>query len=393
MNSNGAHPHIVFAGGVTAGHLLPGLIVARRLAEEIPESRITFAGCGREFEWRNVVAAKFDYLAVPCRPLPRRLRQAAAFLMQNLAGYRQALRFLADQSVSAVVGLGGYASIPMARAAIRRDVPLILLEQNVLPGRATRWLAPSATLVCTAFEQARQFLSPRSVVRVTGNPIRAGLVRLALAASASGSNGKQLPRRPLGPSRVETNGRDAKGLLLVIGGTSGARSLNENVPGALHKVRNRLRGWRIVHQSGQADLRATRQRYRKLGLEACVSPFIVDMTGVLAQTKLAICRSGGTTLSELAAAGVPAILVPYPHAADDHQRKNADVFTSARACLTLDERELNGELDDHLAGAVSILLNDSRRRAAMSGAMRRLAQPDATWDVATVIRQVAASVA
>jgi len=388
MKSNGAHPHIVFAGGGTGGHLFPGLAVAERLAGDVPHVRITFAGTGREFEWRHVAAAGFEYLRLQCRPLPRRLREVFPFLTNNFTGYRKAGRFLSGQPVSAVVGLGGYGSVPMARAAIRRSVPLVLLEQNAVPGRATRWLAPAAALVCTAFEQAHRYLGPRCSVRVTGNPIRAGFTRRLVALGALAVN-HQGDIRAAVASRA-SNGDMRSKLLLVLGGSNGARSLNQHVPAALSIVRERLRGWSIVHQSGQADFEPTRRLYAKLGLKATVLPFVADVPSVLARADLAVCRAGGTTLAELAATGVPAILLPYPYAADDHQRKNADVFTKSGGCVTLDERELPGRLEAHLADAIALLLGDSAKRTAMSQSIRCLAQPDATWDVASMIRQVAA---
>ena len=395
MTSTGPHPHIVFAGGGTGGHLFPGLAVAQRLTGDVPQIQITFAGSGRQFERRQVAAAGFEYLPLPCHPLPRKLRDVFPFVTDNLHGYREARQFLGGQRVSAVVGLGGYASVPMARAAIRRGVPLVLLEQNAVPGRATRWLAPAAALVCTAFAEAGRSLGSRCAVRVTGNPLRPHFTRRLPAEEARAANGR---RRVHGahtsPSPVDSsnrsNGDNRSKVLLVVGGTGGARSLNQNVPWAIHKVGAALRGWKIAHQSGSAELDATRELYRKLGLKATVVPFIANMPQVLGQVDLVICRAGGTTLAELAATGVPAILLPYPLAADDHQRKNADVFSGADACLTLDERELPGRIDDHLAGAVALLTGNPAKRAAMAEAMRGLALPDATWDVATMVRQVAA---
>lgn len=395
MTSTGPHPHIVFSGGGTGGHLFPGLAVAQRLLGDVPEAEITFAGSGRPFERRQVTAAGFEYLPLPCHPLPRTLRDVFPFVTDNLHGYREARRFLDGRRVSAVVGLGGYASVPMARAAIRSGVPLVLLEQNAVPGRATRWLAPAAALVCTAFAEAGHSLGSRCAVRVTGNPIRPHFTRRLPAAQAGGTNGRPSASgsngssSPVDPSN-RSNGHDRPKVLLVVGGTAGARSLNENVPGALHKVGAGLGGWKIAHQSGSDELEATRERYRKLGLRAAVVPFIANMPQVLDRTDLVICRAGGTTLAELAATGVPAILLPYPFAADDHQRRNADVFSAAGACLTLDERELPGNIDDHLAGAVALLAGNPAKRAAMREAMRGLALPDATWDVATMVRQVAA---
>jgi len=367
------HPiHIVFAGGGTGGHLFPGLAVAERIVADEPSTRITFVGSGKRFEREHVTAAHFDYLATPCRPRPKRPRDTLPFLVENLAGYLVAARFLREEQAAAVVGLGGYASVPLARAATRYGIPLVLLEQNALPGRATRWLARWATSVCLAMEEARAGLKCRCPVRVTGTPIRTGFTQTPVAPADT---------IPLDPDTSNTQ-------LLVLGGSSGARSLNENVPRALYKIRSRLAGWRLVHQSGPAGLEATQRLYRKLGLEADVVSFIADMPKVLRQTGLVVCRAGGTTLAELAALGVPALLLPYPHATDDHQRRNADLLTTSGGSITLDERELAGRFDDHLAGAISGLLADPLGRARMSAAMRRLARPNAATDVAHLIRSL-----
>ena len=217
-------------------------------------------------------------------------------------------------NVAGVVGLGGYASVPMGRAAARRRLPLVLLEQNVVLGKANRWLSRFASLVCTSFEQTEQQIRSRCPVRWTGNPIRsfeAG--RFSPLVSISGLSRPAAPR------------------LIVLGGSGGARSLNENVPRALYKIRHLLTGWEILHQSGEADVEATRELYRKFALEARVEAFWPDLPVLLAGSSLAICRAGGTTLAELSAAATPAVLLPYPHAADDHQRKNADIFVAAGA--------------------------------------------------------------
>jgi len=357
--------HIVFTGGGTGGHLFPALAVATTLGREVSRLRITFAGSGKEFERRHVLAAKLEYLALRCRPVPRRLHQVLSFVSDNLAGYRTARRFLREQHVAAVVGLGGYASAPMARAATAEKIPLILLEQNVVPGKATRWMARRATLVCTAFEQTGRQLRRRCPWRVTGTPIRDGFARRRAAAWPENR-------------------------LLVLGGSGGARSLNENVPRALYKVGSRLTGWWIVHQSGGRDLDATRRLYLKLGLRATVTDFLGDMPGELTAADLAVCRSGGTTLAELAAAGVPAVLLPYPYAAGDHQRKNAELYAAAGGSRLLGNREMAHRLDDHLASVLSELLDAPAQRAAMSSAMRRLARPHAAADVAALILEVIA---
>ena len=356
-------PHIVLTGGGTGGHLFPGLAVARQLVDKLPDVQITFVGSGKRFERDHVGREGFEYVAVPCRPLPRRARDAFSFFADNVAGYLAARSLLAEQQVAAVVGLGGFASVPTGRAAIRRRLPLILLEQNAVPGRATRWLARSASRVCVAFAAARSKLPGRAEIDVTGNPIRTGF--------------------------PQTRGSSPNSSLLVLGGTNGARSLNENVPRALYKIRTKLGPRQILHQSGEPDLDATRQLYCKLGLAATVVPFIADMPEVLSGSHLAVCRAGGTTLAELAAAGLPAILLPYPHATDDHQRKNADVLSHAGGAITVDPRELPGRTDDHLAQTISQLLDNPAQWGRMSAAMVRMARPNAAADVAHIVLEAA----
>jgi UDP-N-acetylglucosamine--N-acetylmuramyl-(pentapeptide) pyrophosphoryl-undecaprenol N-acetylglucosamine transferase len=355
---------VFFAGGGTAGHLFPGLAVADRLAELLPDAQITFVGSGKRSERGHVMSAGFDYLALPCRPAPRRLGEWFSSLLENYAGYRTALRILDEDSASIVVGLGGYASVPMARAAARRNIPLVLIEQNALAGRATRWLAGSAMMVCASFDEVRATLPPKCNILMTGNPLRREFEGCS----------------PSDPT--------VKRQIVVLGGSQGARALNENVPRALYKNRAQLAGWQIVHQSGEADCPSTAELYQKLGLEARVVPFLTDVPMTLASTGLAVCRAGGTTLAELAATGVPAVVVPYPHATDDHQQKNAAVLAAAGAALVVDERWSSTRLDDHLTQAIAQLLASPEKRRQMSAAMTRWARPNAARDVAALLREL-----
>jgi UDP-N-acetylglucosamine--N-acetylmuramyl-(pentapeptide) pyrophosphoryl-undecaprenol N-acetylglucosamine transferase len=177
--------------------------------------------------------------------------------------------------------------------------------------------------------------------------------------------------------------------LVVLGGSGGARTLNQSVPPALYQARAYLSNWTVVHQSGAGDLESTESLYRAAGIRARVVPFITNLSAVLAGSDLAISRAGGTTLAELAVLGVPAILIPYPHAADDHQRRNAEVFAAAGAAVLIDQRESGGNLDRHLAAWLALTAGDDARRAGMSQAMRSLSLPDASWDIAKMIRDLA----
>jgi UDP-N-acetylglucosamine--N-acetylmuramyl-(pentapeptide) pyrophosphoryl-undecaprenol N-acetylglucosamine transferase len=176
---------------------------------------------------------------------------------------------------------------------------------------------------------------------------------------------------------------------LVIGGSGGAKSLNENVPKALYKLRDLLNGWQIVHQTGAGDAGKTRELYRKLALPAIAVPFVENMPAVMRRTAVAVCRAGGSTLSELAATGLPAVLVPYPHASSNHQRLNAEVIAAAGGARIVDERDTTGRLDDAIADALGHLLADSLLRQKMSAAALHLARPEAARRVARMIYELA----
>jgi UDP-N-acetylglucosamine--N-acetylmuramyl-(pentapeptide) pyrophosphoryl-undecaprenol N-acetylglucosamine transferase len=348
--------HIVFAGGGTLGHLFPGLAVAEQLALAEPSARITFAGSARERERKLVCAHGFEYFPVACRAWPRQPWAAGRFIAGNAAGFLSARRFLRRQRVAAVVGLGGFVSAPVAKAAEYRKLPLVLLEQNAFPGRVNRWLAPRATLVCAAFDSVRSWLPRRVKLLVTGTPVRSDFARCM----------------EVEPARER--------LLVVLGGSRGAESLNQAVPQFAGRIVEA--GWRIVHQSGEMDAEGTRARYRSCGAAAEVVPFIDDMPGLLARAGLAICRAGGTTLAELAVTGTPALACPYPHATDDHQRRNALEFAAAGACIVVDQGETN---DSRFGAVVSTLIADAVQRERMSRAMRSLARPESAGRIAELV--------
>ena len=389
--------HLVFAGGGTAGHLFPGLAVAEQLIATIPRLHISFCGGGKALERQAVRAAGFDYLTLPVQPLPRRARDAIAFVVDNLAGYLAASRILQEQPVAAVVGLGGYASVPMAHAAIRRGVPLILLEQNAIPGKATRWLARRASLVCTSFHETWAHLRCTCPVRCTGNPVRRGFLtanrlqsRLAEVAATLDRAKKEAATLQKGIATYNSAENRLK-QILVLGGSGGARSLNESVPRALYRIRTQLADWQILHQSGDAGLPLAESLYRKFGLPAKVVPFLENMPAALAATDLAICRAGGSTLAELAVARVPAVLIPFPNATDGHQLANARLYATQGGCVTIDERSASGSLDDQLADILCFLLANDSLLGRMAEAMHHMAAPRAAEHVAELIWSIASS--
>ncbi len=366
-HANSRSVHVVFSGGGTGGHLFPGIAVATELVRLYPAMRITFVGRGSAFERGEVEKAGFEFKYIDAKPLPRRPWHAVGFITNQVACAREASRFLKREQVSLVIGLGGYASVPVARCAASQGIPLVLMEQNRIPGRANRWLSSSASLVCSAFEVTVPWKCD-CPVRVTGNPVRRGFIEAHGFCDAPEVACATHQRR-----------------VVILGGSQGAQSLNEQVPRALYKVGRIARDWQIIHQSGQVQVDAVRTLYRKLGLTAQVHPFVHNLPAVLAATDLVISRAGGTTLAELAASATPALLIPYPHATNDHQRQNADLFVMAGAALLVDVRDASSRLDNRVAEVLRDLMDDRITRTNMSNAMRNLARPKAGNEIALAI--------
>jgi UDP-N-acetylglucosamine--N-acetylmuramyl-(pentapeptide) pyrophosphoryl-undecaprenol N-acetylglucosamine transferase len=373
----GTAPHVLFAGGGSAGHLFPGLAVAEHLQRTMPQVEITFAGSGKTRERHTVRSAGFQYLNVPSQPAPHTPIQALRFVTDNVAGYCASRWMLREQQVSLVVGLGGYTSASVVRAAVARGIPIVLLEQNAIPDRTTRWLSRSAAMVCAAFEQVRPHLHVQAPVTVTGNPVRPAFEQLFRRQSTPSSATTVPAALPLLPRTQKR--------LVVLGGGGGARSLNESVPAALKRLGDQLHDWQIVHQTGEGQLQETQARYEQCGVNALAVTFIDEIASVLFASDLAVCRAGGTTLAELALAGTPAVVVPFPQAADDHQTANAKAVAAAGACRMIDELSQEGALDAALAREIAPLLSEGQLRAEMARAMLRTARPQAAEEIAAVI--------
>ena len=351
--TSGAAPAVVIAGGGTGGHLFPGLAVAEALTGR--GLGVTFVGTAGGIEVREVPAAGYPLRLVPGQQLrggggARAIRGVGA----TFRGVRHARALLRELAPRLVVGVGGYASVAVVLAARLGRIPAVLLEQNVVPGAANRMLGRFTSRICLGFaEAASYFPAGRSVH--TGNPIRRGI----LAAG---------PRRP-----------SSRRGLLVVGGSQGAHRLNEAMTSAAALLGADLEGVDLVHQTGVTDRDAVAARYAALGMDARVEAFLGDMGPVYAATDVVLGRAGAMTCAELTAVGLPAILVPYPFAADDHQRHNAEVLVRAGAAMMILDRDLDGE---RLATALRSLLGDADRHAAMATAARALGRPQAAERVA-----------
>ena len=358
-------PLYLFAGGGTGGHLFPGLSVAAALLIQDPAARMQFVGSERSLERALVIQHGFDHRTLPSEPLTKLWRRPWSFVWRNLKAYRIAREWLKQDRPAAVVGLGGFASAPVVLAAHRLGIPTLLLEQNSIPGRSTRWLSRWARVVCLSYPQSVACFDCRIATRLTGNPIRTEIADLARL------------------ERVEST----RPTLLVLGGSQGAQALNAAILELLKSQPQLFKGWNIVHQTGAAQCAAVLQQYQALSISADVAPFFHDLDSRYQSATLVISRAGATTLAELACAGIPAILVPYPSAADNHQWHNAQAFEDAGAARTCKQGETPQATAAELMKQLNGLVTDAKLRAEMSEAMRSLAHPTATDQVIEALLQ------
>jgi UDP-N-acetylglucosamine--N-acetylmuramyl-(pentapeptide) pyrophosphoryl-undecaprenol N-acetylglucosamine transferase len=283
---------------------------------------------------------------------------ARGFALLPLAAL-DAWRLLSKWRPDVVVGVGGFASGPVLMLAAIRGYPTMLLEQNALPGITNRLLARVVRVAAVTFEEALRFFPGTGFV--SGNPVRPEFFRQQKEAD----------------DRLDSPPHAAR--ILIFGGSQGAHAINLAMVAAAARLAAANTRVAITHQTGERDVERVRAAYLAAGLEARVEAFLYEMDREMSEADLVICRAGATTLSELAAAGRPAILVPLPTATDDHQRRNADVIARMGGAAVIEEHELTG---DRLADLVLALTRDTTRRAEMSRAIRAFARPDAASKIA-----------
>ena len=342
---------LVMAGG-TGGHIYPGLAVADELRNR--GWHVVWLGNADGMEARIVPSRGYDLQSIRFTALRGKgLLRKLMLPLNLLRGFRQALAVLGRVQPQVVLGLGGYVTFPGGMMAALRGIPLVLHEQNSVAGLANRVLARVADRVLAGFPGAL------TGAHWTGNPVRADIA--ALPEPAERFAGRSGPLK-----------------LLVVGGSLGAQALNETVPQALSLIPDALRP-QVTHQAGERNQAALEAAYAKAGVDATLVPFIDDMAGAYAQADLVICRSGALTVAELAAAGVGAILVPFPHAVDDHQTGNARFLADAGGAVLMPQDTLNPQ---SLAALLRSL--DRTRLLDMAQCARAQARPSATAEVADI---------
>jgi UDP-N-acetylglucosamine--N-acetylmuramyl-(pentapeptide) pyrophosphoryl-undecaprenol N-acetylglucosamine transferase len=357
---------VVIAGGGTGGHLYPGIAVAQAIAATGGE--VVFVGTERGLETRLVPKAGFQLELIKVSGLKRMGLGGTLRGLQRLpSAFLAARRILRRLRPDVVLGVGGYASGPLVLVAALSGYPTAVQEQNSVPGFTNRMLGRFVRRVFVALDEAAPAFARRKVRR-TGNPVRRALVERAAAFA----------------------GRDATAAksILILGGSQGSHAVNELASGMVRVLDARGRPLPIVHQTGPDEHERMQVHYAAFGYgdRVQVRAFIDDMPAALADAQLVVARAGALTLAELAIMRRPAILIPLPTAADDHQTINAFAFQRAGAALMLPQQEASAT---RLADLVEGILGDPARHAAMAEAMGTLARPQATEDVVSELRAIA----
>lgn len=341
---------VVFFGGGTGGHLTPGLALADGLAAlPSPGVKPVFFPGKRLSGKAYGLARTFQFNALPIAQ-PGRL--PIGFLRDALGQVAPLRRYLAARPVAACIGLGGYVSLPGILAAKLNGLPVFLMEQNAVAGRVNRWLLPWVDAIFTSFPETRG-LSRRHKIVFTGNPVRPVFQAL---------------RTPPWEREIQN-----KATIVILGGSQGAKALNEALVEALPGLAGLRARLHFVHAAGP-DHEWVARSYRQWGLSADVAAFFPDLGRRMADADLALSRAGGSTLAELLMLGIPSVLVPYPHARDDHQAANAACLEAAGAAVVCPQSDLDGQAITSWVQSLVAQPDPWRKRADNS---YRLSRPDA----------------
>lgn len=343
--------NVAIAGGGTGGHLFPGIALAEAFRMKNPKNEILFVGVGNPFEKAALKRAGYPQRTVAIEGIKGRSlwAKARAGLKIPVALF-QAAGILSEMRADLVVGVGGYAAGPVAMAAWVKKIPVVICEQNTVPGITNRLLFPVARRVYLSFEATRGRIDPEKK-RISGNPIRQSILE---------GGDAQTPEK--------------KGFtILVVGGSQGAHAINLAFVSAAQQLRKKER-FCIVHQTGAADRDTVARAYARAGIDAEVKAFYHDMATRYRRADLVVCRAGATTVAELTALGKAALFVPYPYAADNHQEFNARALVDAGAAQMVCERDLSGA---ELAERLDRLAENPVMLADMAARSKTLGKPEA----------------
>jgi UDP-N-acetylglucosamine--N-acetylmuramyl-(pentapeptide) pyrophosphoryl-undecaprenol N-acetylglucosamine transferase len=360
-----SEPTFVFAGGGTGGHLFPALAIAEEVRKKLPKARIVFVGTNDKIEARVVPPSGFEFATIWISGFHRSVRLSnLLFPLKVIVSFVQSFFLLRKLKPLVVVGTGGYVCGPIGLVAAMLGIPLVLHESNSYPGLTTRLLARRASTVFIAFDATRTWISSAREMQTIGTPVRA-----LLFLESRNEAFRYFTMNP------------ARRTLLVVGGSLGASSINNAVAAIVRELESM--NIQLIWQTGLADYErlATLSKSSSIWIGA----FVDRMELAYAAADLVVSRAGATTIAELTALGKPAILVPYPYAAADHQTINATTLVEKGAAVMIRDGELNRSLKHNIIE----LLNDEKKRNHMSTASKSLGKPDASARIASRILELA----
>ena len=348
---------LLIAGGGTGGHLFPGIAVAEEFLSRDSRHEVLFVGTEAGIESRTLPGSGYELRTITTSGIRGKggLAKAKSIALLLFA-YAQSRQIMREFKPDLVLGVGGYASGPVVLASRGMQIPRYVHEQNAIPGFTNKILARVAVKVFISLEESRQFF-PKDTTLLTGNPLRRQILD-TLDDTA-----------PHAPRRTQDNFH-----LLVFGGSRGARAVNLAIVTALPRLKALGNKLTVTHQTGSDDLELVREGYKRADLPGEVIPFIHNMAAEYRKADLIVCRAGATTIAEITACGKGCIFIPFPHAVDDHQRRNAEALLKEQAGFMLTERELTG---DSLGELIFDLANDPERVAEVARNARRIARLDA----------------
>ena len=355
--------NVLISGGGTGGHIFPALSIAGAIRRRHPQARILFVGALGRMEMERIPEAGYDLIGLPVSGFDRRRPWRNIRVLWRLwKSMRKARRIIADFRPDIAIGVGGYASGPTLKAAQRAGIPTLLQEQNSYAGVTNKLLAKKAKAICVAYEGMDRFF-PAQTITLTGNPVRADIIDSSIS--------REEAKRQLGFD-------PGKPLVAVVGGSLGARTLNQAIAEGMQPIT--AAGASLLWQCGKHY--APRFRHLADGLnDIAITDFISRMDLVYRAADIIVSRAGAGTISELQIAGTPAILVPSPNVAEDHQRHNAEALSSRGAAILI----LDKDAPTQLVEQITALINDPTRRENLSRRIRKMALPDASDNIASII--------
>ena len=362
---------VLIAGGGTSGHINPAIAIADRLRELDPQSEIEFCGTQRGIESDTVPRSGYVLHPIRARGMPLRpsIKMAKA-IWDFAAGRKACISLIRTFKPDVVVGTGGYVCTPLVAAAYHENIPVLLHEQNAFPGRSNRLMSRKASVVCTSFAGMEADFSKAKAVVFTGNPVKKVFFETTHEAA-----------------RRELNIPDDIVLLLAMGGSLGARTINQSVAALAEMVADQK--IRIILSAGKQQFAAMNESFAATNDKMEIREYIYEPQIYMAAADLVICRAGAITCAEIAALGVPSVMIPYPFAAGDHQTYNARVFEKQGAAILMKDSEVTART---LYEAVMPVISDKKRLKMMGEHAKSLAKPLADRDIAEQIFKLAGKI-